>query len=108
MSKCLSRVSASSFCSPSKQETHLTFCYHPGTVEVGDPPGGCHSGTLLHLGTCSGLEHPGEVSPAWRQPCGVLVTEEEGPPQLGPSLHGVMTTSEEPCPAQPGGTSEPR
>lgn len=54
-----------------------------------------------------GLGHPEEAAPAWRQPCGVLLAE-EGPTQPGPSLDGLMTTSEDPSPAQPGGTSEMR
>lgn len=55
-----------------------------------------------------GLGHPEAAAPSQRQPCSVLPAEEEGPTQPGPSLDRVMTTSEEPSPAQPGGTSELR
>lgn len=65
-----------------------------------------HSGTLLHLGGCVGLGDPAEAAPAWRQPCGVLA--EEGPTPPGPSRDQVMTTLEDPSPAQPGGTSDLR
>lgn len=77
------------------------------TVEVGDPPAGCHSGSLLSLGGCPGRGHPAGVPPAWGQPCSVLA-EEEGPARPGPSVDRLMTTSEDPSPAQPGGTSELR
>ena len=83
----------------------MTSGSHLGIVEVGGPPAGCHSGALLHVGGCSGLGHPEAVSPAWRQPCGIL-TEEPSPP--GPSRGQAMTTSEDQSPAQPGGTDEQR
>lgn len=53
-----------------------------------------------------GLGDPAEAAPAWRQPCDVLA--EEGPTPPGPSRDQVMTTLEDPSPAQPGGTSDLR
>lgn len=105
-SRCLSAgVCLCLFVAPVKTRDPPTLLLIPGLGGGGKPTR--HSGTLLHLQGCVGLGHPEEAAPTWRQPCGVLLAE-EGPSQSGPSLDPVMTTSEDPSPAQPGGTSELR
>ncbi|XP_044606060.2 ETS-related transcription factor Elf-5 isoform X2 [Equus asinus] len=97
------------FCfAPGKTGDSPNLRLPPGHHGGGQGPAGGQPGPLQQPGSRAGLAGPQEeAAPARRQPCGGLA-DKQGPGLPGPSLVRVMSTSEDPSPAQPGRPGELR